>query len=309
MLCANPITVSGLGLVGCGQCMQCRINRKRVWVHRILLESGLHEDNAFVTLTYTDAKLPRIDLYQNTLVPADLRNFLKRLRKAWEPLRFRFFAVGEYGDASERAHFHLALFQFPTCMRGRTLRVRNSTRPDWANCCPICKMVGKAWGNGDVDLGGLTEESASYVAGYVTKKMTGKNDARLNGRHPEFARMSNRPGIGADAMHDVASTVLEFNLVESQGDVPSALRRGKRILPLGRYLRRRLRKYATGSEDAPEISKAFYEEEYKRLQAVQMAPENARKKVSLKEVKLQEDKGRIAGSNARYRLFKKGKTL
>lgn len=51
--------------------------------------------------------------------------------------------------------------------------------------------------------------------------------------------MSLRPGIGAGLMDDVASTLLfqEFD----REDVPSVLRHGKKMQPLGRYLRQRLR--------------------------------------------------------------------
>lgn len=82
--------------------------------------------------------------------------------------------------------------------------------------------------------------------------MTSKDDPRLAGRHPEFARMSLRPGIGADALHDVASALLEFNLEDRMADVPSALRHGGRLLPLGRYLRMKLRHLVGKDEKAPE---------------------------------------------------------
>lgn len=91
--------------------------------------------------------------------------------------------------------------------------------------------------------------------------MTSKDDARLKGRHPEFARMSNRPGIGANFMHHVASSILEFNLAEKQPDVPSALRHGKRLMPLGRYLRRKLRVYSGLDEKTPaEVMEKLFQE-------------------------------------------------
>lgn len=91
----------------------------------------------------------------------------------------------------------------------------------------------------------------AYVAGYVTKKMTKKDDPRLEGRHPEFARMSLRPGIGYGMLFDVASTILEHNLEVQMVDVPMVLQHGKIQYPLGRYLRRNLRKLIGRSPDTP----------------------------------------------------------
>lgn len=207
-----------------------------------MLECTQHSDNCFVTLTYSDEHLPAL----NSLTPKDLQNFLKRFRKKISPLLVRFYAVGEYGDTTQRPHYHLAIFGYPSCLHGGSRYTK--TRK---NCCEPCDTIRDAWGLGLVHVGTLTTNSAQYIAGYVTKKMTSKSDPRLNGRHPEFARMSLRPGIGADAMHEVASTLMTFNLDTLQGDVPSALRTGSRLLPLGRYLRRRLRKLVGKEEKAP----------------------------------------------------------
>lgn len=82
--------------------------------------------------------------------------------------------------------------------------------------------------------------------------MTSAEDLRLNGRAPEFSLMSLKPGIGLDAMHDVASTLLEFDLDKTQADVPVSLRHGARQLPLGRYLRKNLRTFIGKEENAPQ---------------------------------------------------------
>lgn len=254
MLCRNPFIKDELAFP-CGQCMPCRVNRRRVWTHRIMLEASNWPVNSFVTLTYRDDCLPRLDDGRGNLVPGDLKNWLKRFRKAIEPIRVRYYAVGEYGDDTQRPHFHLALFNYPPCEFGKT-RHFSSGR----DCCPTCARLVSTWGFGNVLSGELTSSSAQYVAGYVTKKMTSKDDSRLVGRYPEFARMSLKPGIGAHLMHDVASTLLEFNLGDRLDDVPSSLRHGSRVLPLGRYLRRRLRKYIGRDENAPpEVIEALKE--------------------------------------------------
>lgn len=136
--------------------------------------------------------------------------------------------------------------------------------------------------------------------------MVFRDDPRLEGRHPEFARMSLRPGIGHDAMWDVASTDLTYNLVESQGDVPSALRHGSRLLPLGRYLRRKLRVMTGMDENAPAITLQKTAEAMRPLlEAAKIDKEN----VSLKSQILKSNKQRVRQIETRNRIFKGNKTL
>lgn len=244
MLCSKPVSV-GSHLFPCGQCEPCRINRKRLWTNRILLEAGEHGSNSFLTLTYNEENLPHTMNGLPTLAPEDLRNWLKRIRKAVAPIRLRYYAVGEYGDVSARPHYHLALFGFQSCRNGSTIRHRGRTMA--AQCCSTCRLVQATWAAGDIESGTLEEASAQYLVGYVLKKMTRYDDGRLYGRMPEFARMSLRPGIGQRAMHDIADVILTLGLDVSEADVPSALRRGARMWPMGRYLRQQLR-LMTGKE-------------------------------------------------------------
>lgn len=224
MLCKKPYML-GVLPCGCGQCLPCRINRRRLWTHRMILESATHVGSCFVTLTYNDSNLP----FGSSVVPKDVQDWLKRLRKAIYPSKIRFFLVGEYGDNTQRPHYHAAIFGLDQLIGGG----ENGQQG----------LVQKTWGKGHTYVGDLSPQSASYICGYVTKKMTKKDDPRLKGRHPEFARMSLRPGIGAYAMLDVASCFEMDHSVymEKTADVPYVLSYGKRKLPLGRYLRSLLR--------------------------------------------------------------------
>lgn len=244
---------------GCGQCLPCRINRRRIWANRITLEASQYKDNTFMTLTYSDENLPP----EMSLDPLALTLFLKRLRKWYDTQygkKLRYYGVGEYGDQSQRPHYHLAVFGFPNCERGRTVQRRNS------GCCTYCDTVSNLWGFGRVELAPLEPGSASYVAGYVTKKLTAKDDPRLEGRHPEFARMSNRPGIGAGVMDDIASGIMELEL--EFDDVPEVIRVGKRKYPLGRYLRRNLRKKLGRDEKTPETVQTEIQEKLRPLREI-----------------------------------------
>lgn len=230
-LCLNPY-IQGSAAYDCGQCLPCRTKRRRLWSHRLMLEALDHPASAFVTLTYSAENLPE----GGSLVPLDLQLFLKRFRETISPQRVRFYAVGEYGDESDRPHYHIALYGYGPCRFGRS---RYSKL--YSDCCDICDTIRDTWGLGHIYVGELEIKSAMYVAGYMLKKMTNSDDPRLNGRHPEFARMSLRPGIGAWAMDEVAHSLLTYKLDEKLVDVPTSLRHGNKLMPLGRYLRRRLR--------------------------------------------------------------------
>lgn len=143
----------------------------------MMLESLLHPYNSFWTLTYA----PENEPLARSLEPADLRNWLKRFRRDLSPLRVRFYACGEYGDETERPHYHVALFNYPGCVYGRS-RYRTIR----GNCCANCDRVRDTWGLGLVDGGPLDPEGMQYVAGYVMKKMTAKDDQRLHGRSLSF---------------------------------------------------------------------------------------------------------------------------
>lgn len=275
--------------------MPCRFNRRRMWTHRIMLEAQQHPYNSFVTLTYSDENIPDLA----SLVPKHLQDWFKRLRKEIEPSRIRYYAVGEYGDQTWRPHYHIALFGYPACSRGFSqFRRRNSIN----TCCNNCDLIARTWQYGLVAVGTLEVESAQYVAGYVTKKMTKADDPRLNGRYPEFCRMSLRPGIGADAMHEVANTFLTLDLEQSQADVPSALRHGSRTLPLGRYLRRKLRLMIGKEEGAPQH---VIQEQAKEMLPMLEAAVNDPQNPSLKGQILKANKQKALNMEARNKLRRK----
>lgn len=208
--------------VGCGRCLCCRINRRRVWTNRILLESYTHPSSLFITLTYDDAHLPS----DASLMPDHPKDWMKRYRKKSSPKRCKFYLVGEYGEKTRRPHYHLALF--------------NAS----AHEVPYIQLT---WKMGNIHVGDLTPASAGYICGYVTKNYMHPDNPRLEGRYPEYARMSNRPGgIGASAMIILADAIMGnqhlMQEIKDQGDVPGAILVGKKLQPLGQYLKQKLRK-------------------------------------------------------------------
>lgn len=157
-------------------------------------ESKLHDRNSFVTLTYSDDRLPP----HGSLRYADVQAFHKRLRHDG---RFRFFAVGEYGEQLSRPHYHICYFgMFPK--DARRLRSLSEERYAYWESSRLAEL----WGHGHVSVGELTYQSAAYAAGYIFKKLHGDlgadhykridSDGVWHAIEPEFCRMSLRPGIG-----------------------------------------------------------------------------------------------------------------
>lgn len=228
-----------------------------------MLESYKNANNAFLTLTYSDEHLPP----GGTLVKKHYQDFLKKLRSRLvyraskynlgTPPSVRYYFCGEYGEQSQRPHYHAALF---------------GVGPEDA------EEISKAWSRGFSFTGDLTHDSAQYIAGYVTKKMT-HPEAKctpqckhppLNGRLPEFAKPSLRPGIGASCVSDIAdvlTTAEGCDAFARVGDVPYSLMLGNKSIPLGRYIRGKLR-LKMGFEDTKMPPEAYhaYKAEMQKLQ-------------------------------------------
>lgn len=167
----------------CGKCPACVANRAQEWTYRLFAENKLHAKSCFVTLTYSDEALgARLVLSPTglySLNKKELQDFMKRLRKNLSA-RIRFYGVGEYGGHSKRPHYHLILFG-----------VSKDDR----------RIIEKAWPFGFVTVGNVSPASIAYVARYCTKKLFSDSlDYKSEGVLPEFSLMSNRPGIGFNAI-------------------------------------------------------------------------------------------------------------
>lgn len=227
MLCIRPFRVRPGLEYGCGQCLPCRINRRRMWTARLVLEMASSAmPTAFIGLTYHPKCLPE----GGTLVPKHFDEFRQKLRNRIG--RFRYYAVGEYGEKSGRAHYHVLVF----------------------GNFPEEEFVQRCWKYGNVDVQVAGFLSTAYVAGYVTKKMTGKDDPRLAGRHPEFARMSLKPGIGVPGLWGIMQWLYSDQgaaFIGRNHDVPKVVRFEGAIYPLGRYLVQCLRnEFGIPAQDA-----------------------------------------------------------
>ena len=184
--------------------MGCRLDHAQQWAIRAVHESMMHDHNSFITLTYSAEYLPE----NLSLNHAHWQKFYKRLRKQLEPQNIspRFLMCGEYGPKGDRPHYHALIFgyDFPD----RTLW------QDGKSKLYRSPLLEKLWPFGFSTIGEVNYKTASYVAGYIRKKLKGKAANEINEqglkayelynettgeiikRAPEYAQMSRRPGIG-----------------------------------------------------------------------------------------------------------------
>lgn len=155
----------GEGLdIACGRCIGCRLDHSRDWALRIMHEAARYKENCFITLTYSDEKLP----HDNSLDKRHWQLFMKRLRKSYEPQKIRFFHCGEYGEQFRRPHYHACIFGLD--FEDKVIHGKNH-RGD-----PIytSRRLAEIWDKGFVTVGELNFDSAAYVARYCLKKVTGE---------------------------------------------------------------------------------------------------------------------------------------
>lgn len=220
MRCFSGITTQN-GIVPCGQCMNCRINKGRNWTTRLLLENGAHWEafkarGWFCTLTYDDENCPEIDGHKTL----EKKRFLKWVNnRINRTAPFRYYAIGEYGRLTFRPHYHMAIFP-------RSDRI-------------IPTILGE-WPYGFTSYAPLQGARARYLAQYTTKKLTKGDDPRLKEvMEPEFRTSTRNPPIGYPA---VPSLVRKYRtghgkkIVEERGDVERTIRISGEVYPLPRYI-------------------------------------------------------------------------
>lgn len=183
-MCLTPMTIkrkqagpdgSLTRVVGCGRCNPCLRKKQIDWCFRLNKELNASESACFLTLTYSDENLPYAD-GGFSLLRKDFQDFMKRLRKHANKTKIKYYACGEYGDQTERPHYHAIVFNLPR---------------------PYDKYISKAWKLGHIHVGTVTEASIFYTTKYTLKGLKRKNAWEVDelGREPEFTLMSNGLGV------------------------------------------------------------------------------------------------------------------
>lgn len=175
--------------------------------------------NWFVTLTYDDWKtINETGCPPYSLDKSHLQTFNESMRKAARYCgeEYRFFACGEYGDLYERPHYHLSIFGLSPSFLGiqddasRVKFRRGALQRGYFKCCspPLMDdngnpywqspVIASRWLFGDHKIYIANKKTFQYVAGYVTKKLTGKFGANWRARTGKISefQMQSRPSIG-----------------------------------------------------------------------------------------------------------------
>ena len=200
MLCAFPIPVSQKTTRPCGQCIPCKVNKKRRWLCRLLLESKSAGSTQFLTLTYSPEEQPLCEDPETgellgTIVKSHVQDYIKALRQRLSRIpwytsstapQVRYFAVGEYGTKSERPHYHLILF-------GLDERFHET--------------ITSTWKAGFSSIRPADSASMAYTLKYTLKDLNDPENPWLRGRAPTFSLMSKRPPIGTLFLPKVAESI------------------------------------------------------------------------------------------------------
>jgi len=145
---------------------------------------------------------------------------MKRLRKKYGD-DIRFYMAGEYGEQFGRPHYHACMFNFD--LPDKKLWKKERDHPLYTS-----ESLQDLWGMGFTSIGGVTFQSAAYVARYIMKKVTGEpaedhytwsdpETGEIHTRKPEFTNMSRRPGIGSQWINTYMSDVFPRDFMVVNG--------------------------------------------------------------------------------------------
>lgn len=182
--------------VPCGQCIECRLKKRKDWAQRIMFELPKHNYSYFITLTYDEEHIPRsiINPVLTSLRTKDMQLFLKRWRGSktsqYRRENLKYFYCGEYGETTARAHYHIIAF-CDNPIPDMKFWSSNGGNPVYRS-----ETLERIWGQGNILIGTVTLQSAEYVRGYITKKQLGKRAEiyKKAGIKEPYVQMSN--GIG-----------------------------------------------------------------------------------------------------------------
>ena len=138
--------------VGCGNCIECRKQKKREWQIRMNEEIKHDRTGKFITLTFSNEELDKLIQEtgiqeSNAVATIAVRRFLERWRKKYKK-SVKHFLITELGhNGTERIHLHGILF------------TNEKT-----------EIIQDIWKYGIIWIGQYTnEKTINYIMKYITK--------------------------------------------------------------------------------------------------------------------------------------------
>lgn len=221
MRCLSPTTIFDEILnryveVPCGKCAACLANRRQEWTCRLLAELRKATSAYFITLTYDDEHLVFAGdtpvLYQR-----HMQLFFKKLRKLYPNAGIKYLYVGEYGDSSERPHYHLALFNLPLDV-------------------DLNSLLSKLWEHGLFHVGNLSNRSAMYTMKYVLKDHGDFPSEDIRSQKPYSPFMRCSKGLGLSWLEENK----EWLLHNKSPDGFPLIRQDRDTFVIPRYFKKKL---------------------------------------------------------------------
>ena len=143
--------------VGCGKCIECMNQKKREWQVRLLEEIKHDKTGKFITLTFTEGNLIKLEnetgnnpnnyIRYNAVATLAVRRFLERWRKKYKK-SVKHWLITELGqNETERIHLHGIIF---TDEKNETIE--------------------QIWKYGQIWVGNyVNEKTINYIIKYVSK--------------------------------------------------------------------------------------------------------------------------------------------
>ena len=200
----------------CGQCIGCRLEHSRQWATRCVHEAQMHDENCFITLTYSDENLP----WDGSLNKQHYQAFMKRLRWHNRHKQIRYFHCGEYGEQLDRPHYHALLFNHD--FHDKELWTQKEGIKTYTS-----ETLQKLWPLGFSTIGDVTWETAAYCSRYTLKKKTGEQAKEHYWRQintdleiqlePEYTTMSLKPAIGKEWFNTYKTDCYPSDYITNKG--------------------------------------------------------------------------------------------
>ena len=164
--------------VPCGRCGICKKNKRNEWTFRLREELKDSFNCKFITLTYSDDKLPyNHKTGEISLVKKHLQDFNKAIReheyRKTNRRIYKYYCVGEYGTKTKRPHYHAIVF--------------NLSKFGIDNLPTI-------WKYGHTHIGTVTPASIHYTTKYHVTRNTYRENQ--DDQQPEFTIQSQGLGYG-----------------------------------------------------------------------------------------------------------------